>query len=62
MNKIEFFCFWECGKIGINITRDKELIPVDLTLEEAKIVRSQLYSAIEQYENLEREIDNYTKK
>lgn len=52
-DKIEFFCFWECGKIGMNLTCEGKMIAcADLTLEQAKVVLTQLHSAIQEYENL----------
>ena len=55
MDQVEFFCFWECGYIGANVDTGDELIPLDLSLEEAKRIRDDLDRVIAQYERLGKE-------
>ena len=52
--KMEPFCFWECGHIGINICdKDKIITGYDLTLQEAKSSLCGLQNAIVQFEDME---------
>jgi hypothetical protein len=53
--RVFIHCRWDCNRINIMFT-DKEL-SVDITLEEAKELLSQLGPSINSYESLEKDID-----
>lgn len=58
---ITAFCCWEFNRIGLNIEIDNNLLPIDLTLEEAKKLRDELFSAILSYEEMEKSCEEYFK-
>jgi hypothetical protein len=58
--RLEAFNFWECHRIGINVISDGIYqTGYDLTLDEAKLLKQQLESAISQFEFYEQEVKDY---
>lgn len=54
--KLNFFCFWECGFVGVNMLDSEGYLigSMDLRLDEAKDLLEELTGAINAYERREK--------